>query len=219
MPKLLLVLLILLPLTAHPQTTFDLPDGSRFQAYLAVPDNDAAPARLAIVMGGGAGDNRIASGTFNSLGKEFLEHGWAVATPVSPNGQSFWGANAAKVRQLITLLQARDDIAGGKVLLAGISNGGISSLEIASLHPEEYLGVVAVPALANDDSVRNLAGFPIFLRIGSEDQLGWASRYDATVRAMNKAGAVVDAKLVDGAPHRVPVDWAELAPWLDALAD
>lgn len=217
MPKLIVLLTLLLPAAGFAQTTFDLPDGSRFQAYVAVPDDADGPARLAIVMGGGAGNGRIASGTFDSLGKAFVDHGWAVATPVSPNGQSFWGDNADKVRQLIAQLKQREDIADGKVVLAGISNGGISSLEIASRHPDEYLGVVGVPAIANDSSVRALAGFPVFLRIGSEDQLGWASRYDTTVRALEKAGARVNAKLVAGSGHRVEVDWDNLDAWLDAL--
>lgn len=217
MPRLLLTLLLLLPLTLQAQETFTLPDGSRLQAFLALPEAGQPALPLAIVMGGGAGDNRIASGTFESLGREFAARGWAVATPVSPNGQSFFGGNGDKVRQLIGLLKARDGVADGPALLAGISNGGISALEIASAAPGEYLGVVAVPALANDSSVRNLRDFPVFLRIGSEDQLGWASRYESTVRALEKAGARVDARLVEGGGHRVPVDWDNLEAWLAAL--
>jgi len=108
-------------------------------------------------------------------------------------------------------------VADGPVLLGGISNGGISSLEIANRDPGAYLGVVAVPALANSSSVTNLNDFPVFLRIGSEDQLGWAARYDATVRALENAGAIVNAKLVDGGGHRVPIDWANLEVWLNNL--
>ena len=217
MARLLLSLLLLLPAGVLAQTDFTLPDGSAMQAYLAFPETGEAPFPLAVVMGGGAGNGRIASGTFQGLGNEFAEHGWAVVVPISPNGQSFWDDNAEKVRQLIAMLKERDDVADGPALLAGISNGGISALEIASNHPAEYLGVVAVPALATDSSVRALENFPVYLRIGSEDQLGWADRYDATVRAMNRAGVQLDAHLVQGAGHRVPVDWADLEAWLATL--
>ena len=143
MNKFLLVTLLLLPIFGFTQTSYDLPDGTRMQAYLAIPnDFVGGGAPLAIIMGGGSGDDRIASRTFESLGQELVARGWAVATPVSPNGQSFFAENGEKVRQLITLIKARGDIADGSVLLGGISNGGISSLQIASSHPDEYLGVV-----------------------------------------------------------------------------
>lgn len=221
MRRFLFALLVLLPVSVLAQTEFRLPDGTAIDAYLAFPAGDAGgnggPFPLALVMGGGAGDGRIARSTFEGLGREFAAHGWAVAVPVSPNGRSFWEGNADKVRQLIGMLKERDEVAEGRALLAGISNGGISALEIASRHPEEYLGVVAVPALASNDSVRALKDFPVYLRIGSEDQLGWASRYDSTVKAMEEAGAKLDAQLVEGAPHRVPVDWSSLEPWLEGL--
>lgn len=210
-------LLCLLPLSALAQTFYTLPDGSRLQAYLAIPDTGADSYPLAVVMGGGPGNGRIASSTFDSLGQDFVAHGWAVLTPVSPNGQSFFGANGELVHQLAELIKADNRIDDTPALLAGISNGGISSLEIANTHPHDYLAVVAVPALANSSSATNLEGFPIYLRIGSEDQLGWAARYESTVRALNNAGAIVDAELVQGGGHRVPVDWENLDAWLNAL--
>jgi len=217
MIRILTVLLWLLPLSALGQTFYTLPDGSRIQAYLAFPETGAQDYPLAIVMGGGPGNGRIASSTFESLGQDFVSHGWAVITPVSPNGQSFFGANGELVHQLAELLKSEDRIADGPALLAGISNGGISSLEIANNYPHDYRGVVAVPALANSASVTNLDNFPVYLRIGSEDQLGWAARYESTLRALENAGAVVDAQLVQGSGHRVPVDWDDLDHWLKAL--
>lgn len=217
MKKLLLILFLFLPVAAFAQTDFTLPDGSTLQAYLALPEAGQEPLPLAIVMGGGPGNGDIAERTFNLLGQQFVEHGWAVATPVSPNGQSFWGGNAEKVRQLIGMLKARAEVKDGPVILAGISNGGSSALEIASLHPQEYLGVVAVPGLASDSTLRSLRDFPVYLRIGSEDQLGWDRRFDAQVSLMNRAGVNVNAVLMQGEGHRVNVDWENLGPWLSEL--
>ncbi len=217
MKKLLLLLALLFPLSVFAQTSFNLPDGSAIQAYLALPEPGQDPLPLAIVMGGGPGNGQIAERTFNSLGAQFVSHGWAVVTPISPNGQSFWDENAEKVRQLIGIIKAREEVQNGRVLLAGISNGGSSSLEIASLHPEEYLGVVAVPGLAVDSTLRNLRNFPVYLRIGSEDQLGWANRFDPQVNAMNRNGVSLNALLMQGEGHRVNVDWENLEPWLAEL--
>ncbi len=219
MKKLLLSLFLLMPVGGFAQTDFEVPDGSTIEVYLALPDVGQEPLPLAIVMGGGPGNGRVAENTFNLLGQQFVSHGWAVATPVSPNGQSFWGDNAEKVRQLIDMLKMRKEIKDGSVLLAGISNGGTSALEIASRHPQEYLGVVAVPGLATDSTLRSLENFPVFLRISSEDQLGWASRFNGQVNSMTRAGVKVDAVLMEGEGHRVNVDWENLDPWLSGLMD
>jgi dienelactone hydrolase len=217
MKNLLLLLMLFLPPSVVAQTSFDLPDGSSIQAYLMLPEPGQDPLPLAIVMGGGPGNGQIAERTFNSLGAQFVSHGWAVVTPVSPNGQSFWDENAEKVRQLIMIIKARDEVQNGPVLLAGISNGGSSSLEIAAHHPREYLGVVAVPGLAVDSTLRTLRNFPVYLRIGSEDQLGWANRFTPQVDAMNRNGIRLNALLMQGEGHRVNVDWENLEPWLAEL--
>ncbi len=217
MIRILLTVLLLMPLTAFTQTEFQLPDGSALRAYFDVP-SDSSPHPLVIIMGGGAGDARIASSAYRNHGDAFVDRGWAVAAPVSPDGQSFWGDNADKVRQLIAQLKQRDDISDGRVLLMGISNGGISSLEIASRHANEYLGVIAVPALAsNAASLRTLKDFPVYLRIGSEDRLGWANRYDGTVTVLENAGVKLDARLLQGTGHTFAMDWDDLDNWLASL--
>ena len=216
MRYLLLITLLLMPITAFTQTEFTLPDGASLRAYFDTPGDGEYP--LVVILGGGAGDQRIAGSAFRNHGDGFIDRGWAVVAPVSPNGQSFWGDNAGKVRELIAGLKQRDDIADGPVLLMGISNGGISSLDIASRHPGEYLGVIAVPALASDSAqLRALDGFPVFLRIGSEDRLGWANRFDDTVRVLERAGVKLDARLLQGTGHTFPLDWQEVDSWIGTL--
>lgn len=218
--KCLLILFLLMPITAFTQTEFQLADGSQIRAYLDTPDtvSEDSGHPLVVIMGGGSGDAGIASSAFRSHGEEFIDRGWAVIAPVSPNGQSFWGDNAAKVRELIAIIQQREDIQGGAVLLMGVSNGGISALDIASRNPQQYRGVIAVPALAsNAATISPLKDFPVFLRIGSEDRLGWAKRYDATVQLLENAGVTLDARLLQGVGHTFALDWLDLEQWLATL--
>jgi predicted esterase len=206
-----------MPISAFTQSEFRLPDGSSLRAYFDTPGEGVHP--LVVIMGGGPGDERIAGSAFRNHGDEFIDRGWAVVAPVSPNGQSFWGDNAGKVRDLITVLKERDDIADGAVLLMGVSNGGISAFDIAPRHANEYLGIIAVPALASDSpQLRALKDFPVFFRIGSEDRLGWGSRFEDTVRILERAGVKLDARLLQGIGHTFPLDWNELEPWLDSIA-
>ncbi len=214
-----LFLVLLLPLTLHAQERISLADGSTLTVFLVRPaQTTAEPSPLVVLMGGGSGNASISRDTSMWLGSGFSARGWMVAVPVSPNNRSFrGGANNEKIRLLIDELQQRDYIAEGKALLAGISNGGMSALEIARRNPAEYLGVVAVPALSDaraDNSA--LQGFPVYLRIGSEDQLDWAARFDETVASLEAGGVDLDADILYGAPHMFRMDWETLEPWLRA---
>ena len=175
-------------------------------------------APLVILMPGGSGDEALARDLHYWLGEELAQRGWAVAVPVSPNGRSFRGANNALIPQLIEALQEDSRIADGKTLLAGISNGGMSALEVATLAPELYRGVMAVPALVPERlNVAALEDMPIYLRIGDQDEMNWMNRFEETRAALESAGAIVDAGLVFMAPHMFSMEWETLDPWLQAL--
>ena len=207
---------------AYAQERITLGDGSRLSVYIVKPAQTLSePSPLVILMGGGPGNASISRDTSIWLGGGFAERGWIVAVPVSPNNRAFRGdENNHKVEQLITELQKRDEIANGKVLLAGISNGGMSALEIARRNPANYMGVAAVPALATSvvDN-RVLAGFPVYLRIGGADQLGWADRFDETAEALTEAGVDLDAAILDSAPHMFRMNWESLEPWLKKVSE
>jgi len=218
---LLLGLLVFsLPTITDAQERITLADESVLSVFMVRPsETTSSPAPLLVLMGGGPGNASISRDTSMWLGSGFAERGWIVAVPVSPNNRAFRGSeNNAKVEQLIVELQKRDHVERGRTLLAGISNGGMSALEIARRNPGKYKGVVAVPALATSvvDN-RPLSGFPVYLRIGGADQLGWADRFDETVSALTEAGVDLDAAILDSAPHMFRMNWESLEPWLEKV--
>lgn len=187
--------------------------------YLLLPSTaSTVPAPLVILMPGGSGEEALARDLQYWLGEELQQRGWAVAIPVSPNQRSFRGANNALVPLLIDSLQKDSRIADGKALLAGISNGGMSALEIATATPERYRGIVAVPALVPRGlAVERLKGMPIYLRIGDQDEMTWMTRLEETAHTLREGGAIVDAGLVFMSPHMFQMEWETLDPWLQAL--
>lgn len=214
---LLLTLMLAVSVQVRAQEIIELADGSELQVFLQRPAATTdQPSPLVVLMGGGTGNAAISRDTSLWLGSGFASRGWMVAVPVSPNNRAFRGThNNGLIVQLIAELQKRDYIAGGKVLLAGISNGGLSALEIARRDPDKYAGVVAVPAISRSVADNEpLAGFPVYLRIGGNDQLGWADRFADTVEVMTSAGVDLDAAILDGAPHMFRMDWDTLEPWL-----
>ena len=210
----------LLPMTMQAQERITLQDGTVLNVFLVAPENAANRASpLVILMGGGPGNASISQDTSRWLGSGFAQRGWMVAVPISPNNRSFrGGVNNALITDLITQLQKRQNIAQGKVLLAGVSNGGMSALEIARRNPQGYLGVAAVPAISGADTDNEaLRDFPIYLRIGGNDQLDWADRFDETVASLTEAGVVLDADVLDGAPHMFRMEWESLGDWLQEI--
>ena len=175
------------------------------------------PWPLAVLMPGGQGQEYTARSQF-WLGKELTERGWVIAVPVSPDSGSFFGESAAMIPQVIAKLHQNPSIRPGKSLILGVSTGGSQALEIASRNPDQYLGVVAVPGrLRKSDTLQELAGLPVFLRIAEKDAFRWHKRMPEIVQRLEAAGAQVNAALVPGARHTFRINWDELDPWLGSL--
>lgn len=216
------VFTFLLHTNGFAQDRITLEDGSFLNVFIVKsPVTEAGPKPLIILMGGGPGNISISRDTSRWLGSEFASRGWFVAVPVSPNNRAFRGIeNNQKIAYLIDELKKRNDVSSGKVLLAGISNGGISALEIARRAPKDFLGVVAVPALTTSAfDNRTLRGFPIYLRIGGNDELGWAGRFEEVVGALREADVVLDAAIIDSASHMFRMHWPSLDAWLQRHAN
>jgi predicted esterase len=217
--KILFVLVCVAPIVSQAQERIALADGSILNVFMVASVEDIEePRPLVILMGGGSGNVSISQDTSRWLGTGFAARGWMVAVPISPNNRSFRGSlNNQKIKELITELQKRDDIANGKVLLAGVSNGGMSALEIARRNPENYFGVAAIPALSPANTNNSaLAGFPVYLRIGGADY-GWVDQFEETVASLSEAAVDLDADILGGAPHMFRMDWSTLEPWLEGV--
>jgi len=77
---------------------------------------------------------------------------------------------------------------------------------------------MAVPAVVRENAqLESLEGMPVYLRIGGEDQLGWAMQFDDTVERLEGFGVELNAAILDGAPHMFGMDWDRLEPWLDEV--
>ena len=195
-----------------------LEDGSTVKVFLFVPENSGdGPWPLCVLMSGGSGNEYVARAQF-WLGRELSEHGWMIAVPVSPNDEPFTGENGRKIPEVINNLQQENDILAGQALLVGVSTGGSSALELAAQNPEQYQGVVAVPGMLKDLSlIREMAGLPVYLRIGENDMFRWDDQMPALVQALEVNNARVDARLIENGKHIFRLDWNELEPWLDSL--
>jgi predicted esterase len=202
--------------TTLAQETIRLPGHGDITVYLLSPSGETNRVPpLCVILPPGDGATSRAQETMGGPGKQFVERGWTVAVPVSPDTKSFFGPNSVKVRTMIRELIKRPGVADQKIVLAGISNGGIAAFQIASEEPNLVAGIVAMPGTVWPSvNLRGLMGKPIFYRVGADDQLGWAKTFHSHSDNLRRAGAVVDARLLPKTGHVFEVDWKELDAWL-----
>lgn len=217
--KPLILFLLLLPgLSFAEEVMISLDDGSQVKVFMFYPEfAGEGPWPLVVHMSGGKADEYVVRAQF-WLGRELTARGWAIAFPVSPDANAFFGENAKKIPLVVEQLQLDSNIQKGKTLLVGVSNGGSSAIEIASQNPERYFGVVAAPGIIRDDAaIGDFKGLPIYLRIGENDYLRWNRLLPTIEQRLKRAGAQVNAKLLPGEKHVFVIDWDELQPWLDSI--
>jgi predicted esterase len=156
-----------------------------------------------------------AASVMDTVGQSLAERGWAVVVPVSPDGRSFFGDAGDQVLAVMETFSRDPDLRTQRVLLAGVSNGGIAALQVASMEPDRVSGVIAVPGMLHNRVVlRRLKHVPVYLRVGAEDHLGWAEHYDDMVRKLTRANVRLDAQLLAGVDHGIPLDWEEIDAWI-----
>ena len=212
------LLLLLATLLEAAEETLVLGDGSTVETLFFAPVESAGePTPLAIMVSGGAGSEFMARAQF-WFGKELVDRGWAIAVPISPDGEPFSHRSAHLFPQLIQSLHGIHHLMQARPILVGISSGGSAAIAIAAQAPEHYLGVVAIPGrIKADTNISALHGLPVYLRVGEHDPFRWNRRLDEFTAKLEAAGAEVNAAVVPGARQIFKIDWQQLEPWLQKL--
>lgn len=199
------------------EETLLLGDGIQIKMLFFAPVESPVSPPLALMIAGGSSNEFMARAQF-WLGKEFVDRGWAVAVPISPDGKRFSTENVSLFPELIERIRASHQLNANKPLLVGISSGGSAALLIAAKNPTLYSGVVATPGrLKSDSSISMLRELPIYLRVGERDDFRWHRNLESMVARLHAAGAKVDAALVPDAKHIFRLDWDNLESWLKEL--
>ncbi len=199
------------------EQSVQLSDGGSVRLFFFEPHEDLGPPPLAIFIAGGSSNEFMAKAQF-WLGKEFVDRGWAIAVPISPDGTQFSMGDATVLPQVIAQLYASHTLQEGKPLLVGMSSGGSEALTLATLDPHLYRGVVATPGrISLDASLDALDGLPLYIRVGEKDDFRWNRMLEPMTKRLSDAGASVDSEIVADARHVFQIDWESLEAWLAQL--
>lgn len=97
-----------------------------------------------------------------------------------------------------------------RVIITGLSLGGMGSWEWASAHPKRFAGVIPVCGKIAPEKVVSLKGMPIWAFHGDQDKAVKLADQQAAVDAAKKAGADVRFTIYPGVGHN---------SWVQAYAE
>ncbi|MCB8980511.1 MAG: hypothetical protein H6657_24120 [Ardenticatenaceae bacterium] len=131
------------------------------------------------------------------------ERGWVVVSPVAPGGVLFFDGSEKYMPEFLQRIEALYPLEGGQFHLAGISNGGISSFRIATMMPEKFASLTAVPGFPQPfdfEQLAKLTQIPVTLFVGENDT-SWVERMTATADELERLGGQVSLTVVPNEGH------------------
>lgn len=139
------------------------------------------------------------------------EAGWFVLSPVSPEGL-FFTDSAGLLPGFIDAAAKAHGIAAEGLLLFGMSNGGLSAFTVALAEPNRFRAIVTIPGRPTDEDlgkVSALAGMPVAIVVGADDDAFWLTGAESTKSALEGAGGAVELRVLPDTGHaaHVDIDW------------
>lgn len=181
-------------------------DGPKLRYALVTPEGwkegQSAPTLVAFPPGA-QNESMVEMGLSMYWEAEAKKRGWVVASPMS-----------REVRPLMqdeeALLALLDDVAklvkieGGKVHVAGVSNGGKTAMRLATRHPERVASLLVLPGApgAPEEWARldKLKGMSVTMYVGEEDRV-WLQECKKVENELKQLDAKVTLHVVEGQGH------------------
>ena len=160
------------------------------------------PAILAFPPGAQTMD-MVMSTLVRNWAPEAQRRGYIVVIPAAPTPHLFTADGARVFPEFLDRLLADYKIRDGKFHIAGMSNGGLSAFNIASLYPRYFLSVTGFPGYLRDatpESLGALKGLCIDMHAGEFDP-DWLQPMEEQALALRARGFTVRMTVEKGQYH------------------
>lgn len=147
--------------------------------------------------------------------------GWTVVCPAAPAGRRFQAGDHDALLALAAEIAKKEHAENGLVHLAGVSNGGVSAVLLASSHADRFASLTLMPGAADKNlavaKLKSLAKLPANLFVGEKDDQYWHAGSKAIVSAITGAGGHATLRVLPGQGHVLDLADAELIAAFDSL--
>jgi len=183
-------------------------DGQGVPVTVVLPDGyqqgEPAPLLLALPPGG-QGQQEVDALLDKYWAADAQRRGWVVVSPEAPGSELYIsGESADLLPDLVDALERWYPPEGGRLHVAGVSNGGLSAWRYALDHPQHVRSLLAAPGYPpeSDDEadVGELADVPVLLVVGGDDT-GWRDAMTTTRDDLRAAGGQVRLIVSPGEGH------------------
>ena len=186
---------------------------------LLPPNYDAARAYpVVLVFTGGPQQLRMAETTINADWRaEAEKRGYIVVSPGTPDGSLFFEEADLIFPEFLDAILRDYKPAGGKLHVAGHSNGGLSAWHVAAQHPSYFRTVTGYPGLLDGEPnlarIQALKPLCLFMHVGDQDA-GWLSAMQRQADNLARQGYRIKYTVEKNPVHRLRASEINLSPRL-----
>lgn len=178
------------------------------------------PLILALPAGDGS-EAMVRGGLELYWARPAVARGYLVVSPIARKGAPFNKEGADLVVPFLKAILNEIPADPKLVFLAGVSNGGVGALRVALDHPKLFCGLIGIPMSYREskwlEEMPKLSGLPIYVRVGSEDDLGFKEATEKIVERLRQAKISVNDGVLKGQKDVLNVDLVEMFNWMDEV--
>lgn len=173
---------------------------------------------LILVFSGGPQQLRGAENTLEADWRaEAEKRGYIVVSPATPDGTLFFQRADRIFPEFLDALRRDYKVRGGKLHVAGHSNGGVSAYHVAAKYPSYFSTVTGYPGLLDGQAIptRSQALKPLclFMHVGERDS-GWLVAMQRQEEYLRQQGFRIRYTVEMNQEHRIRAQDVDLSPRL-----
>ena len=183
--------------------------GTTVEYKVVLPNNYDPGKAYPAVLGFGGGPQTMSvvdSVIARNFRDEAEKRGYIVIVPAAPNGQLFFEGGERIFPGFLQQILRNYKIEGNKFHIAGPSNGGIASFQVAALNPQYFLSITAFPGFLREDTpahIQAISKMCINMFVGELDPMGWQDLMEQQASEFRAKGMSARYTVEKGQPHRL----------------